>query len=65
MPALIDDVVLTCPYCGSAVEIDVDCTAGSQVYFEDCQTCCAGMEIHTHVDEKGNLVMAEARREDG
>ena len=63
MSALIDSVLLTCPHCWSAVELDVDCTAGDQVYFEDCQTCCGSMEIHIHVDEHGNLSHAEALRE--
>lgn len=60
MTALIENFIITCPHCWSAVELDVDCTAGDQVYIEDCQTCCGAMEIHIHVDELGNLINAEA-----
>ncbi|MDH4070775.1 MAG: CPXCG motif-containing cysteine-rich protein [Ignavibacteria bacterium] len=31
----------SCPYCGEAVELVVDTTAGdSQRYTEDCPVCC-------------------------
>lgn len=64
MSALIDNVVVTCPHCYAAVELDVDCTSGDQVYYEDCRICCAPMEVRIHVDDEGNLAYAEARHED-
>ena len=61
MSALVDNIVVTCPTCWSPVELDVDCSAGDQIYFEDCQVCCSSMEITIRVDEEGNLLSAEAR----
>jgi hypothetical protein len=64
MSALIEDLVVTCPYCGQAMEIDVDCTGGDQSYYEDCQTCCRPVQFLVRVDDRGNLASCTARRED-
>jgi hypothetical protein len=64
MSALIEDLVVTCPYCGQAMEVDVDCTGGDQSYYEDCQTCCMPVQFLITVDEAGNLREAIARRDD-
>ncbi len=64
MSALIEDVVVTCPYCGRAMEIDIDCTGGDQSYYEDCQTCCASVRLFIRVDDLGNLIRAVACRDD-
>lgn len=64
MSALIEDIELICPYCGEAMEVDVDCTAGDQVYYEDCQVCCAPVKFTVKVDDSGNLVDLWARRDD-
>jgi hypothetical protein len=64
MSALIEDVMVICPYCGRAMEIDVDCTGGDQSYYEDCQTCCAPVRLFITVDDLGNLSRAVACRDD-
>jgi hypothetical protein len=64
MSALIEDVEVTCPYCGEPMEIDVDCTGGSQVYYEDCRVCCAPITLLIGIDELGDLIDVKARRED-
>ncbi len=35
-----------CPFCGEAITIVVDPSAGSQSYVEDCQVCCQAMQVH-------------------
>lgn len=64
MSALIEDIELICPYCGETMEVDVDCTAGNQVYYEDCQVCCAPVKFIVTVDDSGNLSDLRARRDD-
>ncbi len=64
MSALIEDIELCCPYCGGTMELDVDCTAGNQVYYEDCQVCCASVKFIVTVDDSGNLIDLAARRDD-
>lgn len=36
---------IRCPYCGEALTIVVDTSAGAQSYIEDCQVCCRPMSI--------------------
>jgi hypothetical protein len=38
----VDD---TCPWCGEALELSVDVSAGSTEYVEDCQICCAPIVV--------------------
>ena len=64
MSALIEDIEIICPYCGQVMEADVDCTAGNQIYYEDCQVCCAAVKFIIKVDDFGNLQEALVRRED-
>jgi len=50
-----------CPFCGEAISIVVDLSAGSQAYIEDCQVCCQPMQITIDVDDSDLLsVRAEA-----
>lgn len=29
-----------CPWCGSRLALEIDCSAGDQRYVEDCALCC-------------------------
>jgi hypothetical protein len=40
---------IQCPYCGENLEIQVDCSEGSQSYIEDCQVCCCAIEMRLTV----------------
>ncbi len=37
---LLRTLDIDCPYCGEAIEVVVDCSAGDQSYIEDCSVCC-------------------------
>ena len=52
---------LHCPFCGEAISIVVDTSAGSQAYVEDCQVCCQPMQIRVDVDD-GELLSVTADR---
>ncbi len=44
--AVLEEIIVDCPYCGEHVALDVDTTAGpEQSYFEDCPVCCRPMEV--------------------
>ena len=51
-----------CPYCGEAIELVVDASAGAQRYVEDCSVCCRPIEctLRLAADE----FWLEARRDD-
>lgn len=61
---MLDSVVVSCPYCGEAFETEVDASAGSQRYVEDCHVCCRPIEFAIEVDTDGTIVGLETRRDD-
>lgn len=46
---------VTCPYCHSRFEVEVDVTAGSQAYYEDCQVCCHPIYLDIQIDADGEI----------
>lgn len=44
-----------CPYCGERFETQLDTSAGSTRYVEDCQICCQPIEFRLDVDPAGVL----------
>ena len=61
---MIDEHLVTCPYCGESFTTVVDYSAGYQQYIEDCQVCCQPIEFFIHVDDAGELTGIETRRDD-
>jgi hypothetical protein len=57
-------VTVQCPYCAEHYETQVDLTAGSFVYVEDCQVCCQPIELYVEVNAAGRLRAVNARRMD-
>jgi hypothetical protein len=58
---MIEFVVIHCPYCGEGFETQVDLSAGSQSYVEDCAVCCKPIEIALRVSDKGELLDISTR----
>jgi hypothetical protein len=56
-------VSILCPYCWECYETQVDLSAGSFTYVEDCQVCCQPIELSCEVDE-GLLVAVKPERMD-
>ena len=59
---IIQEMWITCPYCGENITILADGSVDEQQYIEDCQVCCKPMEIHVSVPENGRC-QVEARAE--
>ena len=55
-------VAVQCPYCGERFDTEVDLSAGSFRYVEDCQVCCQPIELEGDVDDAGMLVALRAGR---
>lgn len=42
----------SCPCCGEAIELMVDCSLAEQTYTEDCQVCCQPMVVAIRIDDR-------------
>ncbi len=49
----------TCPHCGERISMQLDPSAGSQRYIEDCEVCCNPIEISFETEE-GRIVSFRA-----
>ena len=52
---MIENRLVSCPYCGEEFETTVDCSAGDQSYIEDCYVCCQPIEFSIQVGADGTL----------
>ncbi len=53
------EVTVICPFCGEPNEIWIDPSGGSsQVYVEDCQTCCQAWEVSARLDDEGEAIVS-------
>ncbi len=53
---------IQCPYCWEKIKIEVDCSAESQEYVEDCHVCCQPIAISVTVND-GKISRISAARE--
>lgn len=58
---MLETITIDCPYCGERYATQVDLSAGSQSYVEDCAVCCRPIEIVVRVDEDGELLGVDLR----
>ena len=59
---LLQEKIISCPYCGEMITILVDGSVEEQQYIEDCQVCCRPINIRVTVSADGNC-QVEARDE--
>ncbi|WP_363800838.1 CPXCG motif-containing cysteine-rich protein [Lysobacter firmicutimachus] len=50
---MLPGVEVQCPYCGEAIVLLIDDSAGDQRYVEDCQVCCRPIVVDVQLDEDG------------
>ena len=51
---MLETITIDCPYCGERYATQVDLSAGSQSYVEDCAVCCRPWLV-TVERERGRL----------
>ncbi|EAW31650.1 hypothetical protein GP2143_08869 [marine gamma proteobacterium HTCC2143] len=54
MEYLVEQVV-SCPYCGEAIDVLIDQQEVGHQYIEDCQVCCKPIVFNVSVDSMGNV----------
>ena len=50
---MLEEAVVTCPACWEEIVLEVDTSAGSATYAEDCPVCCRPMTVRLRVDDEG------------
>lgn len=60
---MIEEISITCPYCGEVFTTVVDYSAGSQTYIEDCYVCCRPIQFSVMVDIHGQLADVITRQD--
>jgi len=58
---MLESTEIQCPYCGERIGLEIDCSAGSQDYIEDCQVCCRPMVVRLTIDTDGTPHVAVFR----
>jgi hypothetical protein len=61
---MIEDYAAQCPYCGEPIVLELDLSAGSQVYVEDCAVCCRPMRVALNVALDGSYAVDIAGEND-
>lgn len=52
---MTESLPVSCPYCGEAVELDVDEGGGSrQIFVQDCPVCCRPWQVEIVCDADGD-----------
>jgi hypothetical protein len=59
---LLQENIISCPYCGELITILVDGSLEEQHYIEDCQVCCRPINIRVNISADGSSLI-EARSE--
>jgi uncharacterized Zn finger protein len=48
---MLEEISVSCPYCGERFETTVDLSAGDQNYIEDCYVCCRPIQFDIKTDD--------------
>ena len=54
---LLDEQIVSCPYCGESIDVLIDQQDSGQEYIEDCQVCCRPIVFTVEEDEGGELLV--------
>jgi len=61
--AVVDELDISCPYCGEIINVLVDYSPGNQDYYEDCSVCCCPILFESVDDGLGDFKLI-AKRDD-
>ncbi len=62
---MLEDATVTCPACWEEIVLELDLSAGSAVYTEDCPVCCQPMLVRLSVDEDSGEFTVSVEPENG
>ena len=58
------ETTVSCPYCGETIDVLIDCSSGSQQYYQDCSVCCATILFTMEIDSTDKLTELIVSRDD-
>lgn len=58
----LEEVGVSCPYCGEPIRLLIDTTTLPADYVEDCEVCCRPIRVHADVGADAPVV--NCRQED-
>ncbi|HEX7030834.1 MAG TPA: CPXCG motif-containing cysteine-rich protein [Gammaproteobacteria bacterium] len=61
--SLLDEIEVTCPYCGSPFAVEAEPGLATQQFIEDCPVCCRPVEFDMAAEPDGSWRFT-ARRDD-
>ena len=62
--SLLDTRTVYCPYCGEAIDLEIDSSVREQRYIEDCWVCCRPICVHVSVGFDGVIYVRVSREND-
>lgn len=61
---MIEETEVQCPYCWETIALELDLSAGSQDYTEDCSVCCQPILVRLRVAGGGGYTVDAEREND-
>ena len=61
---MLEEALVTCPYCWEEISLTLDLSVNDQDYIEDCPVCCHPMRITCRFED-GALTELQVERTDG
>jgi hypothetical protein len=61
---MLEECLVTCPYCWEPIPLLVDRSGGSAEYIEDCSVCCRPLVVTLKVIGDGRRCRVSVRGED-
>jgi len=61
---MLEERQVQCPGCGETIPLQLDLSAGSQEYVEDCPVCCQPMLVRLRVAAGGDYAVDVKREND-
>ena len=54
----LEEISISCPYCGEMIEVLIDPEDRDQEYIEDCQVCCRPISFNVFLQANGELTVS-------
>jgi hypothetical protein len=61
MYSLMEERIVQCPYCGEYIDLQIDTTAGNQMYVEECHVCCQPILMDVAIMDNGMAAVSAMR----